>query len=135
MGVKIDWDGAIPESRYAFTGTRNEIDVLLMHGATPLFVSCKNGDVKTEELYKLHTVATRFGGPYAKKMLVVSDLEQKDAASAQALACRAWDMDIFMVSAAAELDDRQWQEIFQIPFSEDPEKAMEDFGVAYCRLG
>jgi len=130
MGVKIDWDGNIPASKYAFSGTRNEIDVMLMHGATPLFVSCKNGDVKPEELYKLHTVATRFGGPYAKKMLVVSDLDRKDADSAHAFACRAWDMGIFMVSDAGELRPDQWQEIFQIPFSTDPEKALEEFWAA-----
>ena len=127
IGVKIDWDGDIPESKFAFSGTRNEIDVLLMHGATPLFVSCKNGDVKMEELYKLHTVATRFGGPYAKKMLVVSDLDRKDAASAEAFARRAWDMDIFLVADAAELSADQWDEIFRIPFSTDPEKAMKEF--------
>ena len=127
ISVKIDWDGDIPTSKYAFSGTRNEIDVMLMHGATPLFISCKNGDVKTEELYKLHTVATRFGGPYAKKMLVVSDLDSKDADSVQALIYRAWDMDIFMVPDAGELRPDQWQEIFRIPFSADPKKEMEDF--------
>lgn len=127
MSVKIDWDGDIPASKYAFSGTRNEIDVILMRGATPLFVSCKNGDVKTEELYKLHTVATRFGGPYARKMLIVSDLENKEENTTQALICRAWDMDIFLVPDAAKLRDDQWQEIFRIPFSNDPEKAMEEF--------
>ena len=127
MGVKIDWDGKIPVSKYAFSGTRNEIDVLLMRGTTPLFVSCKNGDVKTEELYKLQTVAARFGGPYARKMLVVSDLDCKDADAVKAMVCRAWDMDIFMVPGAAELRPAQWQEIFKIPFSPDPKKAMEKF--------
>lgn len=131
MGVKIDWDGDIPASRFVFTGTRNEIDVLLMRGATPLFVSCKNGDVKPEELYKLHTVATRFGGPYAKKMLVVADLDRKDDAAAEALARRAWDMDIFLVADAAKLKQEQWPEIFQMAFSNDPEKAMEEFLKAF----
>lgn len=127
MGVKIDWDGHIPTSQYAFSGTRNEIDVMLMHGVTPLFVSCKNGDVKTDELYKLHTVATRFGGPYARKMLVVSDLDRKDPDSARALMCRAWDMGIFMIPDAGELRPDQWQEIFRIPFGADPQQAMEEF--------
>ncbi len=135
MGVKIDWDGKIPTSKYAFSGTRNEIDVMLMYGATPLFVSCKNGDVKTEELYKLHTVATRFGGPYARKMLIVSDLDCKDADSARALMCRAWDMGIFMVPDAGELRPDQWQEIFRIPFSSDPEKAMDEFLKAFTAGG
>ena len=135
MGVKIDWDGDIPTSGFGFTGTRNEIDVLLMRGATPLFVSCKNGDVKPEELYKLHTVATRFGGPYAKKMLVVADLDRKDDTAAEALARRAWDMDIFLVADAAKLKPEQWPEIFQMAFSNDPEKAMEEFLKAFTAGG
>ena len=126
MGVKIDWDGYIPESKYAFAGTSNEIDVILMHGVTPLFVSCKNGDVKTDELYKLHTVATRFGGPYARKMLIVTDMDTKDDAAVKAMIRRAWDMDIFMVTDAAELSAEDWQDIFLKPYSDDPEKAMEE---------
>ena len=127
MSVNIDWDGLFSGSKYIFSGTNNEIDVLLMHGATPLFISCKNGDVKMEELYKLHTVATRFGGPYARKMLIASDMDKLDPKTVRALTCRAWDMDIFLVPDAAELSDDQWEEIFLLPFSDDPEKAMEDF--------
>ncbi len=127
MGVRIDWDGKIYPYSQTSSGTNNEIDVVLMHGMVPLFISCKNGDVKTEELYKLHTVATRFGGPYARKMLLVSDMDRKDAVSAQALVGRAWDMDIFLVPDVAELSEDQWQEMFRIPFSPDPKKDMEKF--------
>ena len=76
-GVFIDWDGKTgPESgRY---GTENEIDVMMMHGMVPVFVSCKNGAVDIDELYKLNTVAGRFGGKYAKKILVASSLDDND---------------------------------------------------------
>ena len=89
-GVQIDWDGdphgtlyeqlenvsnhpgnSIPDVVY---DTENEIDVLLMHKTVPVFVSCKNGDVKSEELYKLRTVAEQFGGPYAKAVLVATSI-------------------------------------------------------------
>lgn len=73
-GVVIDWDGEIHESRGENHDIINEIDVMLMHGMVPVFVSCKNGNVTVEELYKLNTVAERFGGIYSKKVLVTSKL-------------------------------------------------------------
>ncbi len=63
VGIVIGWD----DDDY---GTRNEIDVMLMHGVVPVFLSCKNGDVKSDELYKLETVAEKFGGDYSGKALV-----------------------------------------------------------------
>lgn len=70
-GACIDWDGEIkPKNK----DTRNEIDVLMMHGMIPVFVSCKNGGIDNEELYKLNTVAQYFGGRYAKKVLVAPAL-------------------------------------------------------------
>ena len=111
MSVSIDWDGQVD-----FYGnmpeTRNEIDVVLMHGTTPLFISCKNGNIGDEELYKLHTVATRFGGPHAKKMLVATELDRKSPQANRSFIQRAWDMDIFLVTDAAELSGAEWQEVF-----------------------
>lgn len=66
-GVVIDWkDGRQVE---------NEIDVLLTRGLETWFVSCKNGTVTSDELYKLSIVSHRFGGKYAKKALVLSQFE------------------------------------------------------------
>lgn len=72
-GVKIDWDGDIHDEEYV--DVENEIDILLMHGVVPVFISCKNGGVDADELYKLHTVARRFGGPYAKMALIAPAME------------------------------------------------------------
>ncbi len=72
-GVNIDWDG----EQNAF-GTENEIDLMTMHGLVPVFVSCKNGFFDNNELYKLNTVATRFGGKYAKKVLIATGLDDTD---------------------------------------------------------
>lgn len=111
MSVSIDWDGILHHPAQRIPDTCNEIDVILMHGTTPLFISCKNGSIGEEELYKLHTVATRFGGPYAKKMLIATDLNQKSAASNRAFTQRAWDMDIFLVPDAGELSQEEWQKV------------------------
>ena len=113
MGVHIDWDGIVQEDYPRTPETRNEIDLLLTRGLTPLFVSCKNGDVEEEELYKLNTVASRFGGRAARKMLIVTRLQKQKPASAQAFIQRARDMGIYLVTDAASLTKRQWQEIFQ----------------------
>lgn len=113
MSVSIDWDGIVHAFYEKVPETRNEIDVVLMHGTTPLFISCKNGKIGEEELYKLHTVAERFGGPYAKKMLIATNLDQSSAASNRSFTQRAWDMDIFLVTDAAELTKEEWREIFR----------------------
>lgn len=114
MSVRIDWDGDLTASAQHLPDTRNEIDVLLMHGNTPLFISCKNGSIGEEELYKLQTVATRFGGPHARKMLIATDLDQKSSSANRSFAQRAWDMDIFLVTDAAELSAADWQELFRL---------------------
>jgi len=71
-GVQIDWDGNIHSdynSDNIYHDTINEIDTIIMNGVTPIFISCKNGSVESEELYKLSTVSKRIGGKYVKKVL------------------------------------------------------------------
>lgn len=70
--VVLDWDGEILHGKVNIS---NEIDIMLMKGLVPVFISCKNGDMDIDELYKLSTVAERFGGEYAKKVLVTSELD------------------------------------------------------------
>ena len=72
VGVHIDWDGIIhPEPG---SDVLNEIDVLSLNGCIPTFISCKSGKMSPNAalyaLYELDTVARRFGGKYAKKVLV-----------------------------------------------------------------
>ncbi len=113
MSVHIDWDGIIYPPVQRKPETRNEMDVVLMRGSVPLFISCKNGNIDDEELYKLHTVAARFGGPAARKLLIATDLERKNALSNRAYAQRAWDMDIYLVTDAAELEPEEWKAVFK----------------------
>jgi hypothetical protein len=77
-GVFIDWDGVIHEEWEKEVDTENEIDLILMKGLIPVFVSCKNGAVGEDELYKLNTVAERFGGAYAEKILICTMLDKKN---------------------------------------------------------
>lgn len=112
-GVVIDWDGMFhDEETEDMYDTENEIDLLLMHGLTPVFVSCKNGDIKTEELYKLHTVATRFGGRYAKKVLVTTCLS-KTSKAGRYFRQRAKDMRIEILEDLKQCNDAQLEKKFR----------------------
>ena len=78
-----------------------------MHGLVPVFISCKNGSVDSGELYKLNTVAERFGGKYAKRVLVCSGR----AVSAQAddpLADRAKLMGITIIDSVQDMNDEEF---------------------------
>ena len=67
VGVHLDWDGVI--YNHSLKDTLNEIDVLSLKGVIPTFISCKNGSVNQMALYELQTVADKFGGKYAKKVI------------------------------------------------------------------
>jgi len=84
VGVHLDWDGVINRG----SDVLNEIDVLSITGNVPTFISCKSGRMSANHtlhaLYELDTVAGRFGGKYAKKVLVsamaISEVYAKRAA-------------------------------------------------------
>lgn len=56
----------------------NEIDCIFMRGTTPVFVSCKNGRVSSDELYKFHTVSHQFGGNEYISLLVAPHFAASD---------------------------------------------------------
>ena len=70
VGIHLDWDGFIQHD--GRQDVLNEVDVLVLRGYIPTFISCKNGGVDKNALYELHTVAEKFGGKYAKKVLVAT---------------------------------------------------------------
>jgi hypothetical protein len=84
-GVHIDWDGIIHSK--PGIDVMNEIDVLSLKGNILTFISCKSGNISGSQilhaLYELKAVADRFGGKYAKKILVtmntVSDVYMERA--------------------------------------------------------
>lgn len=70
VGTVINWEQDGDE-----IPTINEIDVMAMKGTMPIFISCKNGYFDANELYKLNTVAERFGKDYARKVLVATNID------------------------------------------------------------
>ncbi len=64
----VDWEGE--GGRNAVT---NEIDVMCTKGITPVFISCKTCDVKTEALNELAILRDRFGMNIAKAAIVTAE--------------------------------------------------------------
>ncbi len=112
-GAFIDWDGIPHNEENDWTPeVENEVDMIAVRNGVPLFVSCKNGDVKEDELYKLSTVTQRFGGPYARKMLIATDIGKKDV-GLEAFRLRAKELGIYLVAHAAKMTAEQWQKAFR----------------------
>ena len=109
-GVQIDWDGDIHTQKNA-CDTQNEIDVMMMHGLIPIFVSCKNGSVDMNELYKLNTVAERFGGVYSKKVLVATALD--DSLPSKHIRTRAKDMNIRLIENLQSMTESELTKAFK----------------------
>ena len=75
VGVHLDWDGVVHEM--LGEDVINEVDVLTLKGNIPTFISCKSGKMTPQQslhaLYELDAVTKRFGGKYAKKVLVTAN--------------------------------------------------------------
>lgn len=108
-GVRIDWDGDIEPKKGKYD-TENEVDVMLMHGAMPIFVSCKNGAFDMEELYKLNSVADRFGREYSKKIIVATAIDSLGV-QGRHIRQRAADMDIRIIDAQEMTEDELTQTV------------------------
>lgn len=107
-GVFIDWDGEVHEDSIR-SDAENEVDVIMMRGMVPIFVSCKNGNVTVDELYKLQSVANKFGGKYAKKVLIAPRIERNINEAALRERCR--DMQIRLVDDVENMDADKLQKM------------------------
>ena len=96
LSVYIDWDGIIHPEYSKVKDTKNEVDIMVINKLIPVFISCKNGEVKKEALYELDTVASRFGGKYAKKILFATYISH-DFTSYDYIINRANDMNIKVI--------------------------------------
>lgn len=105
-GVQIRWEDAAARTEKPAEPVRNEIDVLFMRGVVPFFVSCKSGNVSKEALYELETVASRFGGKYAGKILVAGCLAQ-GSNNPEQIKERAEGMGIALIDNACRLSVEQ----------------------------
>ncbi len=64
----VDWE-AVGGSK----AVSNELDVMCTRGVTPVFISCKTCDVKTEALNELAILRDRFGGKMARAAIVTAE--------------------------------------------------------------
>lgn len=64
----VDWEASEKEN-----AVTNELDVMCTKGVTPVFISCKTCDVKTEALNELAVLRDRFGGQIAKAAIVTAE--------------------------------------------------------------
>lgn len=95
VGVHLDWDGVIEEQ--PGKDVLNEIDVLTLTGNVPTFISCKSGKMDGNQalhaLYELETVTRKFGGRYARKVLVIcSSLNEVYHTRAEEMGIEVWEM-------------------------------------------
>ncbi len=111
-GVCIDWDGDAMEGGKT-VDVENEIDVMLTKGVVPVFISCKNGQVDVNELYKLNTVAQRFGGDYAKKVLCATALERNGREFASFFRDRAQDMGIRVLDNVQHMSEAELSRVIK----------------------
>ena len=65
--VIVVWDGDDDTKPVS-----NELDVVCTRSVTPVFISCKTCDVKTEALNELSVLRDRFGGKMAKAAIVTA---------------------------------------------------------------
>jgi len=108
QGVYIDWDGRLHLEDQEDMDTANEVDVIAMKGLVPVFISCKNGQYTSNELYKLRSVAERFGGEHAKKVLIATSMDPEHPSYLQ-FRQRAEDMKIRIIEDLTELSDREME--------------------------
>ncbi len=68
ISAVIDWI----EEKGEESDPVNEIDVILMKGITPIFISCKTGVLEPSHLFEIKYLSERFGGNNAKAVIVTS---------------------------------------------------------------
>ncbi len=99
ISVVVDWDGDL-EARI---NTLNEIDVMLVHGQVPLFVSCKSGSPNVVALNEIKMLASQFGGENGRAVLVtMADVRTNDPFLYQ----RAADMGVALIDYTDLIDDK-----------------------------
>lgn len=114
IGVFINWDGMDQKEKKSHLDTTNELDVFLIRDFSPMFISCKNGEVRNDALYELQSIAERFGGKHIRKALV-STYVNPSSASRQHILHRAQHMGIKLVGQVHQMSQ---DELRRVLFSE-----------------
>ena len=95
--IVIDWNGQ--GLRHS---TQNEVDLILVRGITPIFISCKAGLPDALALDEIKLLSYRFGGILSKSVLLTAS----HFSPSNALYQRARDMDIKVIDASDLAPDR-----------------------------
>jgi len=117
IGVMVDWDGIVNEDIRTSRDTRNEIDVFLMRGHTPVFISCKNGSVSKEALYELEAVGNKYGGELSRKILFTTYLNRNFNAR-NFIIQRAKDMNIGIIEGINKMSREEIKAILSYNISQ-----------------
>lgn len=107
ISVVIDWDGILNEG----VNTINEIDVMLIRGIVPVFISCKSGTPNVTALNEIKTLTKQFGGEYARPVLVtMSNVRTGDRYLMQ----RAKDMGIEIIDREDLMYDKLSKRLYKL---------------------
>ena len=68
LSAVVDWEGSAKRDAVS-----NELDVMCTRGVTPVFLSCKTGELKTEALNELAVLRDRFGGGIARAAVITAE--------------------------------------------------------------
>lgn len=116
-GVVIDWDGAATNTDTA----KNEVDVLLIKGVTPVFISCKMGLPSPLALSEIKLLSVKFGGRFSRSVLLCAGRLSEEN---RALQSRAEELGIHLLDSTAltgkHLAERLIQAAGQPPRSREP---------------
>lgn len=112
VGVMLNWESGDDDE----IKTLNEVDVFAMRGFVPVFISCKNGNFDVNELYKLSSVADKFGYHYAKKVVVTTELDALGV-KGDYIRERAEDMEIKIIDKIEEMSLEEINRAFKILWS------------------
>ena len=68
LSAVVDWEGSGKRDAVS-----NELDVMCTRGVTPVFLSCKTNELKTESLNELAILRDRFGGGIARAAVITAE--------------------------------------------------------------
>ncbi len=88
--VIINWNG----KENSVESTRNEVDLLLVKGVMPVFVSCKTGTPHAQAMYEVKQLCERFAGSFGRAVLITAQDLGHDA---DAVRQRAAEMRILLL--------------------------------------
>lgn len=89
----VDWDG--PDG--GPDATKNEIDVFLIKGAAPVFISCKMGVPSPLAISEIKLLSVKFGGRRSKTVLLTGEMLGDEH---RALKTRAADVGVFLLDGS-----------------------------------